>query len=178
MGLHHLDLHNIETVNLETIKILLMSPWPLRGRPTTAAHPGAWLYCENNMPTIHLIGTDEAGPDRPRVPDRQAPSHLLRIQPELTRCVSGWRKNNIKYNRWCFRVPQYSVLHAGSQQHVSSETSPPRRQRNAETSMMAKQTGGSPFSTRIDKAGSGYGQNAGAQTGDALPCFSGQRRSP
>src|SRR6185369_13824335 len=59
MGLHHLDHYNIETVNLEeTIKFYCEVLGLYVGDRPPLPFPGAWLYAENNQPTIHLIGTN------------------------------------------------------------------------------------------------------------------------
>ena len=69
MGLHHLDHYNIETVNLEeTIRFYCDVLGLYVGDRPPLPFPGAWLYCENHLPTIHLIGTDPGQPDRPKVP--------------------------------------------------------------------------------------------------------------
>ena len=69
MGLHHLDHYNIEVVNLEeSIRFYCDVLGLYVGDRPPLPFPGAWLYCENNQPTIHLIGTDPGQPDRPKVP--------------------------------------------------------------------------------------------------------------
>jgi catechol 2,3-dioxygenase-like lactoylglutathione lyase family enzyme len=69
MGLNHLDHFNIECVNLEaTIRFYCDVLGLHVGERPPLPVPGAWLYGDNNLPTIHLIGTDPGQPDRPKVP--------------------------------------------------------------------------------------------------------------
>lgn len=66
MGLHHVDHYSIESSDLEATKRFYCDLLGLYdGDRPALPFPGAWLYCENDVPTVHIIdrgsGTDLAG---------------------------------------------------------------------------------------------------------------------
>ena len=118
MGLHHLDHYNIETVNLdETIKFYCDVLGLYVGDRPPLPFPGAWLYCENKQPTIHLIGTNPGEPDRPKVPAGKL-HHICFATTGIDEVRERLEKANIKFNKVVLpRSPQHAVLHAGPQRH-------------------------------------------------------------
>lgn len=99
MGLHHLDHYNIETVNLqETIKFYCDVLGLYVGDRPPLPFPGAWLYCENKQPTIHLIGTNPGEPDRPKVSAGRL-HHICFASTGIDQVRERLEKNNIKFNK-------------------------------------------------------------------------------
>ena len=98
MGLHHLDHYNIEVVNLEeTIKFYCDVLGLYVGDRPPLPFPGAWLYCENKLPTIHLIGTDPGQPDREKVPSGRL-HHICFATTGKADIRKRLEKANIKFN--------------------------------------------------------------------------------
>ncbi|MFM0348196.1 VOC family protein [Paraburkholderia sp. RL17-347-BIC-D] len=56
MGLHHVDHYAIETNDLDATKRFYCDLLGLsEGHRPTLPFPGAWLYCENGKPTVHVM---------------------------------------------------------------------------------------------------------------------------
>ena len=98
MGLHHLDHYNIEVVNLEeTIKFYVEVLGLYVGERPPLPFPGAWLYCENDQPTIHLIGTEQGEPNREKIPSGRL-HHICFQTTGLEEVRARLVKHNIKFN--------------------------------------------------------------------------------
>jgi catechol 2,3-dioxygenase-like lactoylglutathione lyase family enzyme len=64
VGLHHVDHYSIGTSDLEASRKFYCGILGLyEGDRPALPFPGAWLYCENNIPTVHII--DLGGADAP-----------------------------------------------------------------------------------------------------------------
>lgn len=59
MGLHHLDHYTIEAADMAATKAFYCGLLGLtEGHRPALPFPGAWLYCENGLPTVHVIGSE------------------------------------------------------------------------------------------------------------------------
>jgi len=66
MGLHHIDHYTLEVADIEATKRFYCDLLGLYvGERPPLPFPGLWLYCENDLPTVHLIGKSATDPDRP-----------------------------------------------------------------------------------------------------------------
>src|SRR5207302_518641 len=58
MGLHHIDHYTIESADIERTRKFYCGVLGLReGERPELPFPGLWLYCENELPTVHVIGS-------------------------------------------------------------------------------------------------------------------------
>ena len=65
MGLHHLDHYTIEAADMEATRAFYCGLLGLtEGHRPDLPFPGAWLYCENGLPTVHIIGSEPGAPPR------------------------------------------------------------------------------------------------------------------
>jgi catechol 2,3-dioxygenase-like lactoylglutathione lyase family enzyme len=63
MGLHHVDHYTIETHDLEaTLRFYCDLLGLKNGHRPELPFPGAWLYCENEKPTVHVMVVEGANP--------------------------------------------------------------------------------------------------------------------
>jgi catechol 2,3-dioxygenase-like lactoylglutathione lyase family enzyme len=74
VGLHNIDHYTIEAADIEETKRFYCGLLGLRdGERPPLPFPGAWLYCENGLPTVHLIGCSPG--DAPRAAVRPGLFH-------------------------------------------------------------------------------------------------------
>jgi len=65
MGLHHLDHYTTESADIEQTKKFYCDILGLyEGTRPPLPFPGVWLYCENDLPTVHVIGSSPGDPTR------------------------------------------------------------------------------------------------------------------
>jgi|HubBroStandDraft_6_1064221.scaffolds.fasta_scaffold343068_1 catechol 2,3-dioxygenase-like lactoylglutathione lyase family enzyme len=68
MGLHNLDHYTIDVADLEESKSFYCGLLGLKdGYRPPLSFPGAWLYCENELPTVHLVDIKPGEPPRQTV---------------------------------------------------------------------------------------------------------------
>jgi catechol 2,3-dioxygenase-like lactoylglutathione lyase family enzyme len=66
MGLHHLDHYTIEAADIEATERFYCDLLGLYvGERPPLPFPGLWLYCENDLPTVHVIGKSANDRARP-----------------------------------------------------------------------------------------------------------------
>jgi catechol 2,3-dioxygenase-like lactoylglutathione lyase family enzyme len=145
MGLHHLDHYNIECVNLEeTIRFYCDVLGLYVGDRPPLPFPGAWLYCENNLPTIHLIGTDPGQPDRPKVPSGRV-HHICFATTGKAEIRKRLVAAGIKFNTVVLPVVRYTQFFMQDPNGINVELNFPAEETTKEDEEMMANRGREAF---------------------------------